>query len=392
MEYITEEERKTPVSERTDVLVAGGGIAGASAALAAARMGKRVTLLEREFMLGGLGTLGLVTIYLPLCDGEGRQVSFGIAEELLRLSVRRGAQGRYPAPWLEGGTVQQRRKARFEAQYNPWLFAVDLERTLREAGVHILYGTAVCGAVVRDGSIAAAIVENKSGRSAVAADAFVDATGDADLCRQAGAETALYAAKNVLASWYYFTGASGLQLRAWGCADLVGDDPTAPLADIRFGGLDADENSRMLMLAREKMLEDIEKYREERDKTMEPVSIPAIPELRMTRRLCGVCELDDAPRVRRGDSVGCIGNWRKAGPAYEIPFSCLYGGQVKNLIAAGRCISVTDAMWDVTRVIPVCAVTGQAAGTAAAMCGDFASLDVKALQTRLERDGVMLHL
>ncbi|MBO5725782.1 MAG: FAD-dependent oxidoreductase, partial [Clostridia bacterium] len=72
----------TPITDSCDVLVCGGGCGGISAALAAARQGKKVTLLEKQFMLGGLGTAGLVTIYLPLCDGRGKQVSFGIAEEL----------------------------------------------------------------------------------------------------------------------------------------------------------------------------------------------------------------------------------------------------------------------------------------------------------------------
>lgn len=79
-------------AERCDVLVCGGGFAGISAALAAARMGRQVTLLEKQYLLGGLGTAGLVTFYLPLCDGMGRQVSFGIAEELLRLSISMGAE------------------------------------------------------------------------------------------------------------------------------------------------------------------------------------------------------------------------------------------------------------------------------------------------------------
>ena len=56
-----------------DVAVCGGGVAGISAALAAAREGKRVVLFEKEYMLGGLGTAGLVTVYLPLCDGLGKQ-------------------------------------------------------------------------------------------------------------------------------------------------------------------------------------------------------------------------------------------------------------------------------------------------------------------------------
>ena len=81
------EQLETPILETHSVIVAGGGIAGIAAALAAAREGADVLLIEREFLLGGLATLGLVTIYLPLCDGRGHQVSFGIAEELFRLSI-----------------------------------------------------------------------------------------------------------------------------------------------------------------------------------------------------------------------------------------------------------------------------------------------------------------
>ena len=91
------EQLQTEVALQCDVLVCGGGFGGIAAALAAARRGKKTILLERQFMLGGLGTAGIVTIYLPLCDGMGRQVSFGIVEELLRLSISMGAEGRYPA-------------------------------------------------------------------------------------------------------------------------------------------------------------------------------------------------------------------------------------------------------------------------------------------------------
>ena len=71
---IIEPEKKLAVYGEYDVLVCGGGVAGIAAALAAARQGAKVLLLEREYMLGGLATLGLVTIYLPLCDGMGHQV------------------------------------------------------------------------------------------------------------------------------------------------------------------------------------------------------------------------------------------------------------------------------------------------------------------------------
>lgn len=97
--------------KKYDVAVCGGGFAGISAALAAAREGKSVILFEKEYMLGGLGTAGLVTIYLPLCDGFGHQVSFGIAEELLKLSVTYGAEDKYPENWLDGiGTRTEKDK------------------------------------------------------------------------------------------------------------------------------------------------------------------------------------------------------------------------------------------------------------------------------------------
>ena len=87
-----------------------------------------------------------------------------------------------------------------------------------------------------------------------------------------------------------------------------------------------------------------------------------------------------------------VSDWRKRGPAFEVPFRTLYSAKVKNLICAGRCTSVTDRMWDIMRVIPCCAVTGEAAGTAAALTDDFSALEVKVLQQKLVEKGVKLHL
>jgi hypothetical protein len=113
----------------------------------------------------------------------------------------------------------------------------------------------------------------------------------------------------------------------------------------------------------------------------------------MTRRIVGVGEVKMADGdARIESSIGCIGNWKKAGPAYEIPYESLYGKKVKNLITAGRCISADDEVWDLTRVIPTCAVTGEAAGIAAALTDDFASLPIAVLQSALQEKGVKLHL
>ena len=124
---IIEPKRKIKVESSYDVVVVGGGVAGVSAALASARHGKKVLLIEQSFMLGGLATAGLIAIYLPICDGHGKQVSFGIAEELLHLSVKNGYEGEYNSAWL-GNDIEKRDKKRFQVQLNPNVYAIELEQ------------------------------------------------------------------------------------------------------------------------------------------------------------------------------------------------------------------------------------------------------------------------
>ena len=136
---------------------------------------------------------------------------------------------------------------------------------------------------------------------------------------------------------------------------------------------------------------DVQKKRQD-DRTVMPVTLATIPQLRMTRKIVGEYELKEAERhTRFADSVGMVSNWKKRGPVYEVPFGTLYNKSVHNLIVAGRCTSVDETMWDVMRVIPCCAVTGQAAGTAAAMTDDFAALEIEKLQDELRKQGVKLH-
>ena len=396
MTQIVEQARTLPVSHTCDVAVCGGGVAGVAAALAAVRTGAKVLLLEREYALGGLATLGLITAYLPLCDGRGHQVSFGIAEELLRLSVVHGHEDTEVCPWLlPDSTPEDRIRHRFLTRYNPNVYAVDCERLLLAAGVEILYGTAVCG-VQKDGrSITHLIVENKSGRSAVAVGSVVDATGDADVCARAGEETALFGQGNLLAAWSYHVNDSKYFLHILGAADVPDSHKTAEqrAADKarRFGGLDADELSEMVQLSHTAMLDDF-LSKGMTGPTHALAMMPAIPQVRMTRRIVGCATQTEADMHREfADSVGLYADWRRPGPVYELSFATLYGRRVANLITAGRCISTDDALWDVARVIPVCAVSGQAAGIAAALSRDFARMDVSALQARLAADGVILH-
>ena len=73
-----------------DIIVVGGGVAGVSAALSAAREDKKVILLEKAVCLGGLATTGLINWYEPLCDSKGTKMIGGISEELLHASVKYG--------------------------------------------------------------------------------------------------------------------------------------------------------------------------------------------------------------------------------------------------------------------------------------------------------------
>lgn len=391
-----QESISTPITKQFDVIVCGGGIAGIAAALAAARQNKKVALVEREYVLGGLGTAGLVTIYLPLCDGCGHQVSFGIAEELLRNSIMYGAEVRYAKNWLDGEGTRTEHDPRFEVRYNAQLFAITAEKLLMENSVEINYGTAVVAAHMKQDKIDCIIVENKSGRMAYRAKSFVDATGDADIAKFSGAPTDTFQQGNVLAAWYYYDN-DGYELQQLGACDIPDEEKAKTgrrvqyLTQTRFTGLDADEISGFMQLSHNSTLQDFLKKREN-NKAKWPTTIATIPQLRMTRKLIGEYVLAYAEdHAEFEDSIGMIANWRKRGPIYEVPFRTLYCKEVKNLIMAGRCTSVDEPMWDLMRVIPCCAVTGEAAGTAAAMSDDFSALDVKVLQAELQKNGVVLH-
>ena len=265
-------------------------------------------------------------------------------------------------------------------------------------GVDILYGSYVVDVEMsREGDkIKALLVENKSGRAAYCVNSVVDATGDCDIAHFAGAPTETFKQGNILAGWYYYTDDEGYKLKMVGVSDTPEEERTGkeakPLIDRRFTGLDGKELSEMVCLSHEVTLN---KWLEQRKTNESAVisTIATIPQIRMTRRIVGEYELSNTEEHKYfEDSIGMVSNWKKRGPVWEVPFRTLYSRAVKNLVAAGRCTSVNETLWDVMRVIPCCAVTGQAAGTAAAMTDDFTALDIKVLQRVLEENGVVLHI
>ena len=399
MNRFIEPAKELPIYGKYDTVVVGGGFAGIAAALAAARGGNKVLLCEKMFILGGLGTAGLVTIYLPLCDGKGNQLSFGVAEELLKVSIADGYEANYPKAWLENGTLEERLQQRYRVRYNASACAIAMEQLLLGEGIEILYGTSVCDVAVQENVITHLLIENKGGRSAVEVGNVIDCSGDADVCYFAGEETAEYAKGNNLAAWFYFCGEKGHSLKSLGFADVSAykkaERDFAAIADHGyFRGLDGRDLSDMVIASHKSVHNYFLK-----DQKLSPdhmlSTIATIPQVRMTRRLVGVCTMTRSDDHKYyDDSVGMFGNWRGdgVGEAYELPYRSLYGNKIKNLATAGRCMSADDEMWDITRVIPVCSVTGEAAGTAAAMGKNFADVDVNKLQEKLVSNGVKLHL
>lgn len=386
--YISVNENPRPTLDggKYDTIVVGGGVAGIAAALSARRSGASVLLLEREYSLGGLATLGLVTIYLPICDGMGHQVSFSIAEELLRLSMSVGYEAKYPKPWIEGGTLEEKAKTRYQVRYNAAAFALLCEELLLKEGVKILYGSHVCGAVRNGDKIEAVIAEGVDGRTAYFADAFVDASGDAILAEAAGEETVLHS-PNVNAAWYYYVSEGKNDLKMHGYSEKPGKEDESRK---RYKVCDTEAVTEFMTDGHSQILEIIRQMGVSREH--EITSISGVPQYRMTRRIASRrdCTLDDDKKYI-SDSVGTFSSWYSRGPVYELPFGALCGKQIENLYAAGRIIGADDGAWYNTRVIPICAVSGEAAGRAAAMYAREGTVSVDKLQEELRAAGVTLH-
>ncbi len=398
---IREPERWIPVDAAYDVIVVGGGIAGVAAALASARQGVGVALLERQFGLGGLATLGNVIMYLPLCDGYGRQVMGGIAEELIHRSV---AELKAPAPatsflpvpecWLGQGSPPDQNSKRFLTGFNPYAFQMELERLLEAAGITILYDTRACGVVKSGRLLSHILVENKSGRLALQGRQFIDASGDADLCHFAGCPTEEFP-YNVLAGWYYEIHNGALQINKFTNRydkQHRGVEAVGPL----YSGVDHRQLTRQILDSRRAIHERIEEKRKKHpEDTIYPFGLPSIPDVRVTRRLLNRFSIGEQhDHTWLEDCVGITGDWRRRGPVYPIPLRAIQADTVPNLFVAGRCLSADHTVIDVTRAIGTCAVSGEACGVAAGILAKDKREDgivpVTQLQRALIRSGALI--
>jgi hypothetical protein len=398
--YFTE-KLTTEICGDYDVIVVGGGVAGVAAALAAARYGAKTLLLEKQVVLGGLATAGHIVIYLPLCDGMGNKVIGGIAEELLWESIRYGG-GNLPPEW-EGRPNRAKTQKRYKTEFNAAEFALALDRIIGAAGVDLLLDTAFCVPVIEAGCCQAVIVENKSGRQAYLCRAVVDASGDADVLARAGVPCAEQ--DNYLAYWsYYLTEdslqtasarqsvASFLKLMNIGGHSHIGGG--LPEGSSKYYGTDVRQITEFLLKCRELAFNELIKRGSDK---LVFASFPSMAQFRTTRRLEGEYVLGPEDVNKRfEDSIGCIGDWRQAGLVSEIPYRALYSKKAANILAAGRNIAAAGDAWEVTRVIPAAAATGQAAGTTAALISEngctVGEVDILRLQQILTEDGVLVHI
>ena len=400
---VDEPARALPVNGTYDLVVVGGGIAGVAAAVAAARLGASVCLVEKQCALGGLATLGNVTMWLPICDGRGRQVIGGLGEELLKLSVADlpcdNQPARFlgiPACWRPDGDAAARKRVRYEAEFNPSSYLLALEKLVVDAGVTLLYDTRFSTICRHNNRITHVVVENKSGRLALACGVVIDATGDADVCAAAGEQTESLDS-NVPAGWFYTLCKGEFRIHHLSsayspCCTREG------LAGPFFRGDDGGQVTQQILhtraLARAALSAQRARHPGEDIQLLLPATIAC---LRMTRRLVGSFSLAEAHQHQwHEDAIGLTGDWRKAGPVYAIPLRALCGVRNANLLTAGRCISADTSIWDATRAIPTCTVTGEAAGTAAALAvrsrsADVQALDAGAVQQQLRSQGGLLH-
>lgn len=157
-----------PVYAEAEVVVCGGGTAGAFAALAAAREGRDTLLIEQFGTLGGTATVGLTTPLMHSHIDGNPQCSY-----ISRLLLERLLQ-------MGGANPQGNR-------FDPLLLGIALEQLCVESGVRLLLHTFIPEVVLNDGAISALVIANKAGLSLVKGKVFIDATGDGDISVRAGA-------------------------------------------------------------------------------------------------------------------------------------------------------------------------------------------------------------
>ncbi len=446
--------RRIPIEDNYEVVVAGGGPAGAAAAVSAARCGAKTLLIESTGCLGGMGTSGLVTAFDPMANGKENLVG-GFMREVVEELWDRGFLGTDVTPeyW--------KRKYLTWTPFNVEGYKLVLDEKLQNAGVEIRFFTKLIDADVlgEERRVNGIVLHNIEGYSFIAAKAFIDCTGDAVLanlcgapCWEAGRDTPKIMPATLPS---LFAGIDWERVRAYrqeagneqfsgiirkGIADgifiqpdpfLVGMSQIGPSVGYLNGGhlfnlnaLRCQDLSRNVMLGRRIAQDYLAFYRKyipgcER---MEHVTTASLIGIRESRRIQGeyVLNIDDyLARREFPDQIGIFNKFvdihpydtseaeyerflkekdlnlrLNEGEYFGIPYGILVPRGWTNLWVAGRCASSDVRVHGSIRVQPSCSMMGQAAGTAAAQSirrnEPACSLDTTELITTLRKHGAKL--
>ncbi len=407
---VTDLRRDVPVYDEVDVLVCGGGPAGFCAAIAAARAGAKVLLIEQTNCLGGIATAGGHNhLCLYTSWGTNERVVGGVPFEMVERLVKMGYG------------VYRRGNCDFELEG----LKLALEQMAAEAGVKLLYHTLFADAIVEGGACKGAYIQNKSGRQAVLAKRVVDATGDADVAASAGAPFEMGRASDGAVQpctlMFMIGGVDWSKVEpfrnqvdrklehVWAQAQRNGDmepfqnqimgwwwTPTRPdqvgqnfTHIVGCDPTNAESITKATIEGRRQAFHMIPVFRKYIPgmENCYLISTAALLGTRESRRIVGEYVLTDEDILAErawDDSVGygsffidvhnCTGPGMDAetyrphpGFKYQIPYRCLVPKVVDNLLVAGRCISVTHRALGSTRVMPQCGLLGEAAGAAAAL-------------------------
>ena len=428
-------QRRVTVRQEVDVFVAGGGPAGVAAAVAAARQGASVFLAERGSCLGGMGTAGMLPLFMPFTDGI-HMLAGGIGADVQRRLQAAGGTG--PASDV---TIRAEVLKRV------------YDEMLLDAKVQFLFQANLIAVEADAGKVATAVLAGKSGLFAIKARVFLDCTGDGDLAAWAGApfekgdEHGDLMAGTLCSLWadidWSATEHGGRPSDESRLEDAFRDkvftveDPHLP-GMFRVGqhtgggnlghtfGLDStDERSiTQALLAARKSLVEYERYYKKYLKGFDEMELVATaPQLgaRESRRILGdyVLSLDDFKS--RAVFVDEIGRYNYAvdihaakpdrasyqryaddfrtlryakGESYGVPYRCLVPRTLVNVLVAGRCVSTDRYMQSSIRVMPGCFITGQAIGVAAAISAkrncDTRGVPIAELQRGLKEMGAFL--
>lgn len=383
-----------------DVIVCGGGVAGVSAAISAAERGKSTLLIEKSLLLGGLATLGLINLFVPMCNGRGKQIIFGRCEKWVRDSAKYGYDT-VPEPW-KNGEPKEETQMRYISWFSPYIFAAQMTEEVVAAGVDLLYDCSAIEPIMEGNVCRGVITSSKSGLEYYGCKMLIDVTGELDVLRRAGVPCtvgqnfATYVGKQITLDgcqraidkkniYAAYSPVAGHNASLWG----TNQPDNVPM----WSGTTCEEVTDYVVQNQAVMLKKLQsENRWERD----VAQIPLMPQFRTSCHLNGDYVFTEKDAYKHfDDSVCAINDFEYRDFLYEVPLRALTRKDYPNMLTAGRCASAEGYGWDIIRVIPPAILTGQAAANAACLaidenCG-VADVDIRKLQARLEEENVMIH-